>query len=221
MSSFKWVRESRSDAHHINMVKKEFRRLPLTINACVRSLHRTLTNFEYDTRSLGGCRRLFDQRNHSRINPRIVLSTRHIHKQPPPLHMLHDFPRFQFDQRPQRFQLDEVRVGEHFEIAAEIGILRATDDRRAFNEEITFPEISSPAGRVVYAAHLLLESALGIRKMPKLDIARAEYPARVGKVRVGPDAFMVATACGQNSEPPVFPASSLTSWSRFSPLRNP
>jgi hypothetical protein len=66
-----------------------------------------------------------------------------------------------------------------------------------------------------------LESALGIRKMPKLDIARAEYPARVGKVRVGPDAFMVATACGQNSEPPVFPASSLTSWSRFSPLRNP
>src|SRR5215472_13363759 len=107
-------------------------------------------------------RRLLDPWNHRRIDPCIVLSLGYTIKQPPALDVFDNFARSQFNQRSQGFQLDEVVVGEHFEIAAEIGIPCTAGDRSALHEETTSPEIRPPAGRVVDPPHLLPETALGI-----------------------------------------------------------
>src|ERR1022692_5330212 len=52
---------------------------------------------------------------------------------------------------------------------------------------MALPEISSPAGGVVNAPHLLLEAALGIGHVSQLNIGGAKHPTRVGKVSEGPD----------------------------------
>src|SRR2546430_4360885 len=69
------------------------------------------------------------------------------------------FLRAQFLEGSECFQFEKVWVGEHFEVAAEIGIARSSNDRSAFYEQITVPVIGAPASRVIDAAHLFFEAA--------------------------------------------------------------
>ena len=75
--------------------------------------------------------------------------------------------RTEFLEGSECFQFEKVWVGEHFEVAAEIGIARSGNDRSAFYEEITVPVIGAPSRWVIDAAHLLFEPAGWFGELPE------------------------------------------------------
>src|SRR5204863_2153977 len=90
--------------------------------------------------------------------------------------------RTEFLEGSECFQFEKVWVGEHFEVAAEIGIARSGNDRSAFYEEITVPVIGAPSRWVIDAAHLLFEPAGWFGELFQLNVFGTKNPPRVSQV---------------------------------------
>src|SRR3989442_12471135 len=84
------------------------------------------------------------------------------------------FFRAQFLEGSECFQLETVWVGDHFEVAAEIGIARSSNDRSAFYKQMTIPVIGAPSRRVIDAAHLFLEPAGWFGELFQLNVFGAK-----------------------------------------------
>src|SRR6266576_4651176 len=90
--------------------------------------------------------------------------------------------RTEFLEGSECFQFEKVWVGEHFEVAAEIGIARSSNERSAFYEQITVPVIGAPASRVIDAAHLFFEATGWFGELFQLNVFAAKNPARVSQI---------------------------------------
>src|SRR5215472_2038462 len=95
--------------------------------------------------------------------------------------------RREIDEWGERLEFQKFRIRIHFKVAAVVRVAGALEYRDPLHKEAASPKVCAPSGSIENAAHLLPESAWGMRLLPQLDVLTAKAPTRIGEIRVRPD----------------------------------